>query len=60
MDHARDAKQGRAPASGDDETKDTEGDDETEDAARRRSVPDPDSPGATIDNPTPAEPNEPG
>jgi hypothetical protein len=41
-------------------TDDGADDDATEDEERRPAPVDPDSPGATIDSPTPAEPNEPG
>jgi hypothetical protein len=67
VNYGRDAAGGRSPTD-DASTKDTQrngrsnaaaDDDATEDEAGRRTPPDPDSPGATIDSPTPAEPNEP-
>jgi hypothetical protein len=74
VNHGRDAAGGRSPTSNDANAKGTErdgqadaladddatpADDET-DETRRHTPLDPDSPGATIDSPTPAEPNEPG
>jgi hypothetical protein len=69
VEHGRDAAGKGSRTTNDPDTKGTErkeradaaaDDDATEDEAPRSAPVDPESPGATIDSPTPAEPNEPG
>ena len=69
VDQGHDAAGGQRPGTNDTDTEGSERDDRadpgadddaTEDEQRRPAPVDPESPGATIDSPTPAEPNEPG
>ena len=69
VEQGRDAAGGQSPRTNDTDTERSERDDRadpgadddaTEDEQHRPAPVDPESPGATIDSPTPAEPNEPG
>jgi hypothetical protein len=57
--HGRDAASERARSGTDETERETAGDPKARKSPTQPQV-DPESPGATIDSPTPAEPNEPG